>query len=158
MAAGGSPSIDAEVALAVDEDGPHAELLGHPDDRVVRRLVAVRVVLADDVADDAGRFLVRLVVGRSRFVHGVQAAAVDRLEAVLDVGDGPADDDGHGVVEVGALHLLLEADDREVGGHREQPLLRLRGLLFIGPRPGVGRGACLGGGDGSWGCGCGRFS
>jgi hypothetical protein len=137
-----------EVALAVDQDGPHAELLGHPDDRVVRRLVAVGVVLADDVADDAGRLLVGLVVGRPRLVHGVQAAPVDGLEAVLDVRDGPADDDGHGVVEVGALHLLLEADDREVGGHREQSLLGLGGLFLFGPGRCFGCRAFLGGGAG----------
>ena len=100
----------AEVALPVDQEGPQAEILGHPDDGVVRRLVAVGMVLADDVADDAGRFFVRLVVGRPRFVQGVQAAPVDGLEAVLDVGDGPADDDAHGVVKVGALHLLFEGD------------------------------------------------
>ncbi len=95
----------AEVALAVDQEIAHAEVLGHPDQRVIGRLVAVGVVFADDVADDAGRFLIGLVVGRPRLVQGVEDAAVDGLQAVLDVGDGPADDDAHGVVEVGPLHL-----------------------------------------------------
>jgi hypothetical protein len=54
----------AEVALAVDEHVAHREVLRHANDRVVDRLVAVRVVLADDVADDARRLLVR--AGSSR--------------------------------------------------------------------------------------------
>ena len=104
----------AEVALPVDEEVAQAEVLGHPDERVVGGLVAVGMEFADDVADDAGRLLVGLVVVRAALVHGVEDAAVDRLEAVLDVGDGPADDDAHGVVEVRPAHLLLEADDGEV--------------------------------------------
>ncbi|MBP1770654.1 MAG: hypothetical protein H6P96_1272 [Candidatus Aminicenantes bacterium] len=104
----------AEVALPVDEQVAQAEVLGHADQRVVGGLVAVRMVLADDVADDAGRLLVGLVVVGAALVHGVEDAAVDRLEAVLDVRDGPADDDAHGVVEVGPAHLLFEAGDREV--------------------------------------------
>ena len=104
----------AEVALPVDEQVAQAEVLGHADQRVVGGLVAVRMELADDVADDAGRLLVGLVVVGAALVHGVEDAAVDRLEAVLDVRDGPADDDAHGVVEVRPAHLLFEADDREV--------------------------------------------
>ena len=43
----------AEVALAVDQHVAQREVLRHAHDRVVDRLVAVRVVLADHVADDA---------------------------------------------------------------------------------------------------------
>ncbi len=111
----GRVAVDrAEVSLSVDKQVAQAEVLGHADERVVGGLVAVGMVLADDVADDAGRLLVGLVVVRAALVHGVEDAAVDRLEAVLDVGDGPADDDAHGVVEIRPTHLLLEADDRKV--------------------------------------------
>jgi len=51
----------AEVALAVDEHVAHRKGLRHAHHRVVHRAVAVRVILTDDVADDAGRLLVRLV-------------------------------------------------------------------------------------------------
>ena len=120
----------AEVALAVDEEVAQAEVLGHPDEGVVGGLVAVGMVFPDDVADDAGRFLVGLVPGRPGLVHGVEDAAVDGLQAVLDVGDGPADDDAHGVIEVGALHLLFEADDGQVGRGGEE---RLLGLVRLWP-------------------------
>ena len=122
----------AEVALAVDEEVAQAEILGHPDQGVVGRLVAVGMVFADDVADDAGRFLVGLVPRRPGLVHGVEDAAVDGLQAVLDVGDGPADDDAHGVVEVGPLHLVLEADDGDLGGHGHGRLFVLGGLRGFG--------------------------
>jgi hypothetical protein len=59
MAAG--VAVDAaEVALPVDQRVAHREVLREPDQRVVHRLVAVRVVLADHVADHARRLLVRL--------------------------------------------------------------------------------------------------
>src|SRR5690606_29370474 len=43
-------------------------------------------------------------------VHGVDDAAVDGLEAVAHVREGARDDDAHRVVEIGALHLLVEVD------------------------------------------------
>ncbi len=51
----------AEVALAVYGRVAHGKMLRHAHDGVVDRDVAVGVVFTDDVADDAGRFLVRLV-------------------------------------------------------------------------------------------------
>ena len=48
----------AEVALAVDQHVAQREILRHAHDGVVHRGVAVRVVLADDVADDACALLV----------------------------------------------------------------------------------------------------
>jgi hypothetical protein len=48
----------AEVALAVDQHVAQRKVLRHAHDGVVDRGVAVRVVLADDVADDARALLV----------------------------------------------------------------------------------------------------
>ena len=52
-----------EIALAVDQRHAHREVLRHADHGVVDRLVAVRMILTDDVADDAGGLDV-LLVGR----------------------------------------------------------------------------------------------
>ena len=108
MAAGGVVVDRAEVALAVDERVAQREVLRHADERVVDRRVAVRVVLAHHVADDAGALDVRAVRLQAVLVHREQDAAVDGLQAVADVGQRAPDDDGHGVVEVGGAHLLLE--------------------------------------------------
>ncbi len=100
----------AEVALAVDQRHPHRPGLGHPDQRVVDRAVAVRVVVAHDLADDP-RALEEPAVGTEAAVeHGVQDPRVHRLEPVAHVGQRAADDDRHRVVDVAALHLVLDVD------------------------------------------------
>ena len=100
----------AEVALAVDQHVAHREILRHAHQRAVHRLVAVRVVFADHVADDAGRFLVRPVPVVVELVHREQHASVHRLEAVARVGQGAPDDHAHRVVQIRPPHLLFEAD------------------------------------------------
>ena len=56
---GGIIAVDvAEIALPVDERIAKREILREADHRVIDGLVAVRMVFADDVADDARRFLV----------------------------------------------------------------------------------------------------
>ena len=100
----------AEVALGVDQRHPHRPRLRHPDQRVVDRAVAVRVVVAHDVADDP-RALEEPAVGPEPAVeHGVQDPHVDRLQPVAHVGQRPADDDRHRIVDVAALHLVLDVD------------------------------------------------
>ena len=100
----------AEVALAVDQHVAQREVLRHAHDRVVDRRVAVRVVLADHVADDARRLLVGPVPVVVQLVHREQHAPVHRLQAVARIGQGAADDHAHRVVEVRPPHLLFEAD------------------------------------------------
>ena len=48
----------AEVSLAIDERIAQREVLHHAHERVVDRLIAVRMVLAEHVADDRRRLLV----------------------------------------------------------------------------------------------------
>ena len=48
----------AEIALPVDQRVAQREILREPDHRVIDRLVAVRMIFADHVADDARAFLV----------------------------------------------------------------------------------------------------
>jgi hypothetical protein len=121
---GGVVTVDRpEVALPVDELIAHREVLGHADDRVVHGVRVVRVILSEDVADDARRLLVRLVVEVALLPHREKGAAVHGLQAVPDVGEGAPDDHRHGVVEVRALDLVLDRDrnfffgGEKVGGH-----------------------------------------
>ena len=51
----------AEIALPVDQRVADGEVLGEADERVVDRLVAMRMEIAHHVADDLRRFLERLV-------------------------------------------------------------------------------------------------
>ena len=56
----------SEVPLAVDQRIAQREILHHADERVVHALVAVRMVLAEHVADDRRRLLVRRGPARGR--------------------------------------------------------------------------------------------
>ena len=97
-----------EVALTGHERVAHRPRLHEADHGVVDRRVAVRVVLAHHVADDAralGEVAVRAVAAVE---HRVEHAAMDGLESVADVGQGAADDHAHRVIEVRPLHLEVE--------------------------------------------------
>ncbi len=74
------------------------------------------VEVPHDVADDLGGLSVFLVELEAHLLHAVEDAAVDGLEAVTDVGQGSADDDRHGVIEVGPAHLLFHIDGEHVEG------------------------------------------
>ena len=100
----------AEVALPVDEQGAHGEILRHACHGFVDGGIAVRVVLAEHLADDAGGLAVGAVDADAHVVHGVQDAALDGLETVAGIRQGAGDDDGHGVIEVGSLHLVVDID------------------------------------------------
>ena len=107
----GRVAVDrAEVALAVDQRVAHREVLRHAHQRLVGRGVAVRVVLAEHVADDARALHVGPVPDVVGFVHREQHAAVHRFQAVAHVRQRASDDHAHGVIEVGAPHLLFEGD------------------------------------------------
>ena len=110
----------AEVALAVDEQVAHRERLRHPDDRVVDRDVAVRMVLTDDVADDAGRLLVRSIPLVAELAHRVQDAPMHRFQAVPNVRQRATHDYAHRVIEVRLPHLVFEIDGEDffTYGHR----------------------------------------
>ncbi len=114
----------AEVALPLDQGIAQREVLDHPHQRIVDRLVAVRVVLAEHVANHRRRFLERAIGKQPQLVHRVEDPAMDRLEAVAHVGERARDDHAHGVVDEGLLELVLDQarDDPFAGngrGHRD---------------------------------------
>ena len=114
----------AEIALPVDERQAQRERLHHADHGVVDRAVAVGMVFAHHVADDAGRFDVGPVRKMVVLLHRVQDAAMHRLQAVAHVRQGPAHDHAHGVIEVGPLHLV---GDR----NRSDPGCVVRSILVV---------------------------
>ena len=76
----------AEVALRVDEEMTHGEVLSHPDQGVVDRRVAVGVVVPHHVSDDLGALAVRRARGDVVLEHRVDDPALHRLETVADIG------------------------------------------------------------------------
>jgi hypothetical protein len=117
----------AEVPLAVDQRVAQGEVLHHAHERVVDRRVAVRVVLAEHVADHRRRLLVRPARHQPELVHRVQHAPVHGLQPVAHVRQRPRHDDAHRVVEEGFLDLLVDEprdDALAIVGSGHGPTLR----------------------------------
>ncbi len=98
----------SEIPLAVDERIAQREILHHAHERVVHRAVAVRVVLAEHVADDRRRFLVRTSRHEPRVEHRVQHAPVHGLEAIAHVGKRARYDDAHRVIDERLFDLVVD--------------------------------------------------
>ena len=130
---GGWVAIDgAEVSLALHEGVTHGPVLGHVDEGRVDGLVAVRVVVTHGFTDDLGAFDERARGQDAEGLHGVEDAALGRLEAVAGVGQSAGDDDGHRVVEEGFRHLggdIHEFDFFVLGIHGQR-VVRLGGESF----------------------------
>src|SRR5207248_2950915 len=81
-------------------------------------LVAVGMIFTDHVADDA-RGLDVLLVGRvALLIHRIQDAAMHRLQAVARIRQRTRHDHAHGVIKVGALHLVEDRYRTNIGGPR----------------------------------------
>ena len=108
---GGAVAVDvAEIALAVDQRVALGEILGETDQRLIDGAVAVRVILADDVADDAGALLERLVGIEVQQAHGIEDAPMHRLQPVADVGQRAMHDCRQRVGEVTLFQRLAQVD------------------------------------------------
>ena len=76
----------AEIALAIDDGVADGEFLRQAHQRIIDRLIAMRMELTHDVADDTGALLVGLVGPDPHFAHCMHDAAMHRLETVADIG------------------------------------------------------------------------
>ena len=101
----------AEIAVSLHQGIAHGEVLGQAHQGVIDRAVSVGVVFAQYIAYTGGRLFKRFIVCQAALIHGVQDTAVYRLQAVPHVGQGPADDDGHGVLNIRFLHLRNQGRD-----------------------------------------------
>ena len=98
----------AEVAVAVHQRIAQGEILGQTHQGIVHRSIAMGMVPAQHIAHGGGRFPVGLVRRQVVLVHGVKNAPVHRFQTVPHIGQGPADDDAHGVIDVGLAHFLFQ--------------------------------------------------
>ena len=118
----------AEIALTVEQRQRHREILRHPHQRVVDRAVAVRVVLAHHVAHGTRRLAVGLVVRVAGLVHRVEDAPVHRFQPVAQVGDRPAHDHAHRVIEIATI--FISSGDRDRGASRRLRVVA-RNFVFV---------------------------
>ena len=115
-AAGGSPSTEPKLPCPSSKRQPHREILRHAHQRVVDREIAVRMVFAHRLADDARRFVVGPVGREIVLAHREQNAPMHRLQPVAHVGQCAADDHAHRVIEIAALHFVGDRNGLDVGG------------------------------------------
>ena len=106
---GGVIAVDvAEVALPFDQRIARSEFLGEAHQRVVDRLVAVRVILADHVADDAGALLEGAVRIEPELAHRVHQTAMHRLQPIPHVRQRPRHDGRQRIGQVALRERLPE--------------------------------------------------
>ena len=100
----------AEISLPVDERIADGEILREADERVVDRLVAVRMEVAHHLADDLGGLLVAAGRTEPHLAHRVDDAPVHRLQPVAHVGQRAVHDGGERVGEIALLKRRPEID------------------------------------------------
>ena len=66
------------------------------------------MVFGQHIADDVGGFFVRFVRCETGLVHGIENAAMHRLESVADVRQSTAGDNAHRIVDEGILHFVFQ--------------------------------------------------
>ena len=106
---GGVIAVDiAEIALAVDQRVALGEVLRQAHQRVVDRDVAVRVELADHVADHARALLEAAGGIEPELQHGVEDAPLHRLQPVAHVGQRARRDGRERVGQVALAERVLQ--------------------------------------------------
>ena len=104
---GGGVAVDiAEIALPVDQRIARDEILGETHQRVVDRLVAMRMERAHHVADDFRAFLEGGAGIEAQHLHAIEDAAMDRLQPVARVGQRPAHDGRERIGEIALLERV----------------------------------------------------
>ena len=135
VAIGGSVvAVDvAKVALTLDEGIARGEILRETDERLVDRLVAVRVERAHNVADNLRAFLERRAGVELQHVHAVEDAPMHRLQPVARVGQRAAHDGGERIGEIALLQRVAQVDldrfqrRRGEGAEQRGPWRRVNG-------------------------------
>jgi hypothetical protein len=84
------------------------ERLRQTHQRVINGQVAVRVILAHHIADDAGAFARRPVRLQAHLLHPIKDAPMHRLQPVADIGKRAPHDYAHRVSEVRTAHFVFD--------------------------------------------------
>ena len=100
----------AEIALAVDQRIARGEILREAHQRVIDRLVAVRMEIAHHVADDLRRLFERRARIEPQQPHAVENAPVHGLEPVARIRQRAMHDGGERIGEIALFKRLAQRD------------------------------------------------
>ena len=107
----GRIAIDAaEVPLPIHQQVTFRKILSHSRHGIINSGVAVRMIFAQNLANDTRGFFMGSVVADAHIVHGVQNSALDRLQPIPRVGQRPRNDHAHRIIQVGLLHFGINID------------------------------------------------
>ena len=136
----------AEIPLAVDERVALREILGEPHKGVIDRELAMRVELADDVADDAGAFLVARGGIKAQLLHRMQDSAMHRLEPVAHIGERARHDCRQRIGQVTLAERVGKIDVADLAGKRRHGHASITStrITVCGPHPSPTRPTRLG--------------
>ena len=98
----------AKISLPVNQRISQREFLSHPDHRVIECLISVRVELTHHLTHGASGLTVPFFVRVTSLVHAPEDSTMHWLETISDIGQGPADDHAHSIVDVALLHLFRD--------------------------------------------------
>jgi len=119
--------------LAVNEGVTHGKILHHARHRFINRSIAMRVILTQYFAHDAGRLTVGGIGTIAHIPHGIENAPMDRLETVANIGQGTRHNHAHGVIEISRAHLAVDIDLLQAAGvivFRNFRIFRFFGHIF----------------------------
>jgi len=109
----------AEIALPVDQRVALREILSQPDQRVIDRELAMRVELADYVADDAGAFFVAGGGVEPQLLHRMQDPAMHRLQTVAHIRQRARHDCRQRVGQIALTEGIGEVDVADLAARRQ---------------------------------------
>ena len=118
----------SEVSLTVYQRVAHNPILGETRHGVINGGVPVWMVLTQYFTHNSGRFFCRAVGKDTCVPHGVEDTPVHRLETVSHIRQGAGDNHRHGIVNVGAFHLLVDVHRDDLS--QRHPFVICHCLLF----------------------------
>ncbi len=124
------PVQGAKVPVPVHQGVADGEILGHAHQGIIQSRLPVGVILAQNLADDAGGFAVGLIRRTAHFQHGIENAPVHRLQTVPHIGQGPAHNYAHGIVQERALYFIVNGNRYDFVLIRHSLLLTALKVVF----------------------------
>ena len=122
----------AKITLPVNQYLAHRKVLSHAGERIIHRLVAVWMVFAQHLTDDARALAMRRGRIEVHFTHSIGDAAMNGFEPIPYISDRPVQ---QRIVRVLTIHIaqLLGQFDRTASLARQQRRLVLRQLRTAAP-------------------------
>jgi len=95
-----------EVPLRVHQQNPHIPVLTHPNQRPVRRLIPMRVIIAARIAHNLGAFAVLRTRTQVQIIHRYQNTPLRRLQTVTHIRQSTGNNHAHRIIQIRRLQLI----------------------------------------------------